>query len=468
MSEDTTRLRILNLEDNPVDRELIHATLTEGGLPCEVLQVESRADFSAALESDEFDVILADYSLPSFDGLSALKIAQETSPDVPFILVSGVLGEETAIEALKSGATDYVLKQRLQRLVPAVQRALRESEERKGRKRAEEALRQSEELHRTVVEQAAENIFLVDIGTKRILEANPAFYTSLGYTAEEIRLLKLYDIVAHDRDSVDRNIQRVLAQKRYFIGERKYRRKDGSLMDVEVSTSAISYGGRTALCVVAHDITERKRTEEILQEARETERRRIARDMHDEVLQDLVHALRTIQMRQGRSGDENPELKEVTEALRRSVVGLRTSIYDLRLEGDQELAFVDALGSLVKLEQRRAVGCELGLSVEEGFDLPISNTQKVELLRIMGEALANARRHSGAGEVRVAVGTSGHRLWAEVADDGRGFDAEKAPAGTGIRGMRERVRALGGHLEIRSEPGEGTKVRFEVVLKKGG
>ncbi len=137
-------LRVLQLEDNPVDAELITATLAEGGIPCEADRVETRADFLAALKRGGYDMILADYSLPSFDGISALAIARELRPDVPFIFVSATLGEELAIDTLLRGATDYILKQRLGRLVPSVQRALRELDERMERKRAEEALRQSE------------------------------------------------------------------------------------------------------------------------------------------------------------------------------------------------------------------------------------------------------------------------------------------------------------------------------------
>jgi DNA-binding NtrC family response regulator len=123
-------LRILNLEDSSLDAELVHATLTEGGVECQITRVQTRADFATALENGGVDLVLADYSLPAFDGLSALKVAQEIRPEVPFVLVSGALGEERAIEALKEGATDYVLKQRLERLVPAVRRAMSEAEER--------------------------------------------------------------------------------------------------------------------------------------------------------------------------------------------------------------------------------------------------------------------------------------------------------------------------------------------------
>jgi DNA-binding NtrC family response regulator len=138
-------LRILHLEDDPLDVVLASAALEDAGVGCEVTQVQTREAFEAALEENSFDPVLADYSLPAIDGLLALKITQEARPEVPFVIVSGTLGEERAIEALKSGATDYVLKQRLERLAPAVRRAVREAEERAERKRAEQALRESEQ-----------------------------------------------------------------------------------------------------------------------------------------------------------------------------------------------------------------------------------------------------------------------------------------------------------------------------------
>jgi CheY-like chemotaxis protein len=137
-------LRILYLEDDPKDADLVLAMLEAEGVTCRVTLVETKADFLASLEQQGIDLILADYSLPSFDGISALKIAVEKRPEVPFIFVSGAMGEEVAIEALKIGATDYVLKTRLSRIFPSVQRALREGRERVERTLAEEALRRSE------------------------------------------------------------------------------------------------------------------------------------------------------------------------------------------------------------------------------------------------------------------------------------------------------------------------------------
>ncbi len=136
MTESTAAsVRTLVLEDDSADVELVRAMLTHAGIPVEHAVVDSREAFVAALREQEFDLILADYMLPSFDGLSALTLAREMAPDVPFIIVSAVLGEERAIDTLKSGATDYVLKQRLERVVPAVKRALNEVRERRERQR---------------------------------------------------------------------------------------------------------------------------------------------------------------------------------------------------------------------------------------------------------------------------------------------------------------------------------------------
>ena len=153
------------------------------------------------------------------------------------------------------------LEQRVAEGTERLQAALTELEER------ELGLRESEQLYRTVVEQAAESIFLVDTETKQILEVNAAFCRSLGYAEQELLQMTLYDIVAHDRESVDHNVRQILQRGRYFIGERQHLRKDNSLADVQVNVSVIPYRGREALCVVAHDITERKRTEERLRQS---------------------------------------------------------------------------------------------------------------------------------------------------------------------------------------------------------
>ena len=134
------------------------------------------------------------------------------------------------------------------------------------RKRAEAALKESERLYRTVIEQATENIFLIDVETRRIVESNRAFREALGYSEEDLERMTLYDVVAADRKSVDRNLRRTLEEGRASVGERRYRRKDGTFLDVEAGGSIIVRDGRQTLVAVAHDITERARAQHLLEE----------------------------------------------------------------------------------------------------------------------------------------------------------------------------------------------------------
>src|SRR2546426_9914993 len=138
--------RILYLEDNPTDAELVRARLAAEGMDCEIICVQTGADFASAMDQGGWALIISDFTLPAYDGMSALALAHTKRPDVPFIFFSGTVGEEAAIDALKKGASDYVLKQRPARLVSAVKRALREAEERAERKKLEEQLRQAQKM----------------------------------------------------------------------------------------------------------------------------------------------------------------------------------------------------------------------------------------------------------------------------------------------------------------------------------
>ena len=179
-----SRLQVLHLEDDVMDAELVQATLESEGIRADLTRVETEPDFLAALERTSFDLILADYSLPSFDGLSALKLTQQRAPDVPFLFLSGTLGEDAAIESLKKGAVDYVLKTRLVRLAPAVTRALREAREKAERKRAEEALRRSEKELRDLIQTIPAMAFVTRADGSNIFVSRPWVEYS-GLSAEQ-------------------------------------------------------------------------------------------------------------------------------------------------------------------------------------------------------------------------------------------------------------------------------------------
>lgn len=202
-----------------------------------------------------------------------------------------------------------------------------------------------------------------------------------------------------------------------------------------------------------------------MHQIREAERTRIARDLHDGVLQDLAYAVQTMEFTklqsQGTALEE--EIQVEIEAIRSAVRALRAAVYDLRLADEQHQSFPRLLESLVERNREMARGQQIELDVKEGFPSAPLGEIGTEFLRILQEALTNARRHSGARNVLVSLMAEGNDLVAEVSDDGRGFGSDTTP-GVGLRSMRERAASLGGELEIRSEPGEGTTVRLRIPM----
>ncbi len=191
-----TIIRILNLEDDPVDAELVQTTLAQAGLACHITRVQTRDEFETGLSNEGTDIILADYRLPTYDGISALRLAHERCPEIPFIFVSGTMGEESAIKALTQGAIDYVLKNNLSRLAPAVQRALQEARNRRKRREAEEALAQSEAKMRHILDSVDEGFIVIDQGY-RIVSANRAFCNLAGLPEAQVIGRQCHEISHH-------------------------------------------------------------------------------------------------------------------------------------------------------------------------------------------------------------------------------------------------------------------------------
>ena len=261
--------QILILEDNASDAELERRELRKSGLESAVRVAADRTAYLQALDEFVPDLILADYSLPGFDGLTALAVARERFPDVPVVIVSGVIGEETAIDALKAGATDYVLKNRLFRLGPVARRALLEAEQRVGIRRAEDALRESEALLRALTDNSPDAIYVKD-RESRWLMANPAVLRIVGKSAQEAlgrTDLELYDdpeigraIVENDRRVMEGGVPGEFEEtvdtpdgKRTFLSIKAPRR--------DAQDHIVGIVG------VSRDITDRKQAQEQLKSA---------------------------------------------------------------------------------------------------------------------------------------------------------------------------------------------------------
>lgn len=252
-------VKVLLLEDNDHDAELLTRVLSKAEPPMdlEIHRARSRSEFIEKLSEVHPSLIISDYTIPGFDGLSALGMAQDTSPDTPFIFVSGTIGEERAIDALKRGASDYVLKDNARRLVPAVQRALQEAMVVRARREAEQALVESEKRYESLVELSPDGVFLVSNGT--ITFANKAALRI--YRAERQDQLIGHDYVdfvhPQSRGDVTMRLSSFQAHERPYV-EQKHIRLDGSDVHVELASTTIASHGQGSMLIVTRDITERK------------------------------------------------------------------------------------------------------------------------------------------------------------------------------------------------------------------
>ena len=265
-------LRILSIEDDPKDTELIQDLLEIEGIVCEVTRVDTEALLRDLIKPGGIDLILADYSLPSFDGISALKLATKAWPDVPFIFVSGTLGEEVAIEALKIGATDYVLKTRLSRLVPSVLRALREATQRAERRRAEEALRQSEAYLAEAQRLSHAGSFGWRPSTGEIIWSEETFrifeYDRATKPSIEVILQRVH---REDAASVKETVERASQDGKDFEHEYRLVMPDGSVKHVHVVAHAErDESGELEFVGAVMDTTESKRAEKKLRRSEES------------------------------------------------------------------------------------------------------------------------------------------------------------------------------------------------------
>jgi signal transduction histidine kinase/CheY-like chemotaxis protein len=492
------RLRILLLEDSIQDAELIQDLLEADHFVCEVTRVQTRAEFVAALEAGGFDLILADYKLPSFDGLSALKLALSARPDLPFIFVSG-FGEEIAIEALTSGATDYVLKTRLSRLVPSVQRSLREARERAERKKAEEALHRSE-MYLAAAEELSHTgsfgwntstgeLYWSD-GTYRIFECEPTTKPTLQLAIDRTH--------PEDRMRLREIIDRATKDGCEFIVEHRLLMADGSVKYVQAVAHRLTGEDPERLVFVGAvtDITERKRAEEERERLRQLEADlaymnrvsmmgELAASLGHEITQPIAAAainargcLRWLQREPPEIGEARQSISRFVKDLDRAagIIDRNRSLYRRGVPQYELIDLNEIIREMVVLLNDAANRHAISIRTDLDAALPTTTADRVQLQQVLMNLMLNGieAMQDESGELSVtSKKTEDGQLLISVSDLGIGLPGEEPerifeaffttkPQGTGM-GLsisRRIIESHGGRLWVSPNTGRGATFQF--------
>jgi PAS domain S-box-containing protein len=448
---DSTMLHILLLEDDPVDYELIDCTLRKSGIEGNMSRVANQTAFLDYLSRYQPDIILADYVLPQFDGIAALALAQQHAPDVPFILVSGVLGEEQAIDALKRGATDYVLKQRLERLGPAVKRALREKQEQRERQMVTRALRQTDDLLSAIVDASPVGIVTLNRGG-RVMTWNPAAEKIYGWPARAVIDHPLPLLPKDDQAYFAECFNQVLDNNTVANLECRHLKRSGTPIDISLSLAPLHdsddhiYGVvMTAVDITLHKQIEIQRQTLLQQERHARTAAETANRVKDEFLAVLSHELRTplnailgwIKLIQ-RGGLKPAIQQRAFDTIERNAIAQTQLIDDLLdisriIRGQVNLTLqsvdiaallrttVDTLGPAAAA---KSIQVNLDLDPEVGQILGDTN----RLQQVFWNLLSNGIKFTPAhGSVNIRGTVQQNQMVIQVQDSGIGIDADFLP-----------------------------------------
>jgi len=506
MTADERPVSILLLEDSDLDVELLRASLRRGGVKYTLERVYTRADFESMLFAQEFDVILADFVLPDFDGLTALSLAHANRPDTPFIFVSGTLGEEVAIESFKRGATDYVIKQRLERLPAAIQRALSEKQERLARRQAEQRLLDmNATLEMTVAERTKErdlvwrlsqDLFMLADGDGRISSVNPAWTALLGRTTESIEGQMLSTLVADQEQPRLRDVLARFGQvNRGRDIDLRMCHVDGTVRTVSWTVVKLPNGQYYG---AGRDISERLSLEAQLRQVQKMESigqltGGVAHDFNN-LLTVILGNLETLQRAQ--SEDTPQRLRNAAanglRGAERAAELIRSLLaFSRRQALEPQAVDINNLLTSVSDLLGRTLGEQIVLKSQTRADAWTAYVDRNQLENAIINLAVNARDAMGDGgtlslytenvELDAAYceqhsdKTPGEYLVLTVADTGvgmtedtisRAFDpffttkAEGEGTGLGLSQVYGFVKQSGGHVKIQSAPDAGTRVHL--------
>lgn len=474
-------IKLLILEDDPMDAELLQQLLKRSGLKFEAVVADDEEAFHAALERNGYHAVLADNALPQYSSLEALKLIKSTNPDVAFILVTGTVSEEFAVNIIKEGADDYILKTNLTRLPAAINNAIE-------KKRIRREAGQEREFSGSVVNSLPGVFYLYD-EQGNFIRWNRNLETASGYTEEEVKQMRPEDFFdVHHRESVRSWIKKVFANG-YAETEAPIKTRSGRRVPYFLTGTTIIYGKHTCLLGIGLDISSSKAAEKELKQlndqlrmlsrhlhtVREDEQRRIAREIHDELGQQLTGLIMDVaSLKKGILLKKDPasvqeRLTEMETLLANMVGSVR------RISTELHPSVLDDLGLAAALEwQSKQFASRFNIRVDYSageevqtkvFNLMVSTG----LFRMFQESMNNVAKHAEATVVQVKLESQNDILTLSITDNGKGFDPTRkgAEKTLGLLGMRERVYMIGGTLNIRTEPGKGTTVTITVPLGGG-
>ena len=493
-------LRILLLEDVPEDAALVERQLTKSGLEFVSQRVDTRVHFEEALQNFVPDIILSDHGLPGFDGSAALALVKQRSPTLPVILVTGSLNEEKAVEFMKAGAADYILKDHLTRLPEAIRRALRERALREEREQAVAALQASEVQYRSMFESTPYPMWVFDLETHRVLAVNGAAIEHYGYSREEFLALRIEDLrPPEDIPALHRHLE-TMPSDYHAAGTWRHRRKDGRLIDVETSGHEITFAGRRAEQVVINDVTERKRLEEQFRQAQKMEAvGRLAAGVAHDFNNLLTAILGTTDLMLEDLSPDDPDregLHDIRSASERAAVLTRQLLTFSRQQvvSPQVLRLNDLVLELEKL-LRRLLGEDVTIRVAVAPDCGGVKADPGQLEQVIVNLAVNARDAMPNGG-RLTLETknvdldadyptdrvtipAGRYVMLAVTDTGTGMDAPTKArifepffttkpvgkgTGLGLATVYGAVEQSGGYIWLYSEVGQGTS--FKIYLPR--
>lgn len=500
------KLHILILEDVAADAELMERELRKGGVDFTARRVDSREGFAQGLDLFSPDLILADFKLPAFDGLAALEMAMVTRPLTPFIFVSGAIGEESAIDILKRGGTDFVRKDNLPRLIPSLQRALREAEERQERRRIEEALAESEQRYRSLFEESKDMIAMVT-PEGRLLDINPAGMELFGYVSKEDALSMNVSSEIYADASCRKKLQETIAAEGFAKDfEAVMRKKNGELLDVLITAVPVrgENGGIRAHRAIIRDVTEKKRLEEQLIHAQKMEAvgllaGGVAHDFNN-ILTAIIGYAEIMKMRLEKDSPLAGSLDHILAASDRAAA-LTASLLAFNREQVINLHQVD-MNEVVQIMEKLLSGItgeEIEIKAYLEAKEPTVMADSGQMLQVLMDITANARDAMPDGGVLtirtdiVAAGegrpclpeesASNGCVRVSIADTGAGMDSETLGRvfepffttkefgkgrGLGLSIAYGIIKQHRGWLNIQSEPGSGTVVEIYLPLAAPG